>query len=91
MAFSSPLTMPDNQATPSAKMIAVPMEPCCLDPANWTGVIQMELGGLLYEANFANDDPAEFDENIEKLYQQIRRKCARYVLEATWNVQGVVT
>ena len=65
-----------NRTKTSAKMIAVPMEPCCLDPANWTGVIQMELGGLLYEANFANDDPAEFDENIEKLYQQIRRKCA---------------
>jgi hypothetical protein len=67
-----------NRTKTSAKMIAVPMEPCCLDPKNWTGIIQMELGGLLYEANFAkDDDPAAFNENIEKLYQQIRRKCAQ--------------
>ena len=67
-----------NRTKTSAKMIAVPMEPCCLDPKNWTGIIQMELGGLLYEANFAkDDDPAAFNENIEKLYQQIKRKCAQ--------------
>ena len=59
------------------RMIVVPMEPCCLNPNNWSGPVSMALGGLLYEANFANDDPAAFNENIEKLYQQIRRKCAQ--------------
>ena len=63
-----------NMEKTSAKMIAVPMEPCCLNPKDWKGVIKMELGGQLYECNFANDDDT-FDENIDKLYTQILRKC----------------
>ncbi len=54
-------------------MIAVPMEPCCLNPGDWSGPVSMALGGMLYEANFANDD-GTFDENVKKLYQQILRK-----------------
>ena len=55
-----------------AGLVAVPMETSCLNPASWTGRVNMELGGHLYEAAF--DDDALFEENIEKLYQQIVRK-----------------
>ena len=55
-----------------AGLVAVPMETSCLNPTSWTGRVNMELGGHLYEAAF--DDDAVFDENIEKLYQQIVRK-----------------
>ena len=56
-------------------IIAVPMEYSCLDPNAWTGMVGMNLGGDLYKAQFASDDPVEFEENCQKLFQEIERKC----------------
>ena len=57
------------------QIIAVPMEYSCLDPNAWAGVVGMNLGGDLYKAQFASDDPVEFEENCQKLFQEIERKC----------------
>ena len=55
------------------KMIAVPMEPCCLDTSTWTGKVSLKLGTDLYEANFASDSDDDFVVNVDKLYSQILR------------------
>ena len=52
-------------------MIAVPMEPGCRDPKEWTGPVQMDFGTRLYESHFADD--ASFEEEIEKLATNIKR------------------
>ena len=54
-------------------MIAVPMESCMSNPQDWTGPLQMELGGHLYESNFVKDDTDLFNKNIDNLYKQITR------------------
>ena len=56
-------------------MLAVPMEPRCLNPHSWTGSVGAILGGHLFHANFAFDiekNPARFDEEIRKLAERIR-------------------
>ena len=63
-----------NQTKGSTKMIPVPMEPCMMNPSSWVGAVQMELGGLLYEASFPSDDDVKFEENIDKLFTQICRE-----------------
>ena len=56
------------------KMIPVPMEPCMCNPRAWIGPVQMELGGMLYEASFPTDDAFEFEQNLDKLFEQIVRE-----------------
>ena len=56
------------------KMIPVPMEPCMSNPGAWIGPVQMELGGMLYEASFPTDDDVKFEENIDNLFKQIVRQ-----------------
>ena len=59
----------------AAKMLAVPMEPRCMNPNSWKGQVGAILGGDLYHANFAFDiekDPAKFDAEILKLVQRIK-------------------
>ena len=56
------------------KMIPVPMEPCMCNPGAWIGPVQMELGGMLYEASFPTDDDVKFEENIDNLFKQIVRE-----------------
>ena len=58
----------------ATNMIVVPMEAKVMCPTQWKGRVQMELGGLLYESNFASDDEAAFNANIDCLYHQIVRK-----------------
>ena len=58
----------------ATNMIVVPMEAKVMCPTQWKGRVQMELGGLLYESNFASDDETAFDANIDCLYRQIVRK-----------------
>jgi hypothetical protein len=43
------------------------------NPQDWTGPLQMELGGHLYESNFVKDDTDSFNINIDNLYKQITR------------------
>ena len=59
----------------AARMLAVPMEPSCLNPSAWEGPVGMELGGMLYKANFADDtSDFEFEKNVEILFDEILRK-----------------
>ena len=58
----------------ATNMIVVPMEAKVMCPTQWKGRVQMELGGLLYESNFASDDETAFNANIDCLYRQIVRK-----------------
>ena len=58
----------------ATKMIPIPMEPCMMNPLSWVGVVNMELGGLLYEASFPTDDDVKFEENIDNLFKQIVRE-----------------
>jgi hypothetical protein len=59
----------------AAGMLAVPMEPRCMNPLSWKGQVGAVLGGDLYHANFAFDiskDPARFDAEILKLAERIK-------------------
>jgi hypothetical protein len=70
------------------QMIAVPMEPSCLNPNDWTGRINMALGGLLYKAKFSDDDEISFNENIRVLFNEILRKSGQ---SEYGNIQQVVS
>eukprot|EP00732_Lithocolla_globosa_P001266 Lithocolla_globosa_v1_NODE_601_length_3621_cov_48.971957.p1 type:complete len:487 gc:universal NODE_601_length_3621_cov_48.971957:2038-3498(+) len=61
----------------SCGMIAVPMEPGMLDPNGWDGQLKMCLGSYLYKANFASDNAAQFQKNINALYNEIVRLVTR--------------
>ena len=70
----------------ATNMIVVPMEAKVMCPTQWKGRVQMELGGLLYESNFASDDETAFNANIDCLYRQIVRKAG-----VTVNVPAATT
>jgi hypothetical protein len=70
------------------KMIPVPMEPCMGNPGAWVGPVQMELGGMLYEASFPTDDDVKFEENIDNLFKQIVRETSGVVM--TENARAVL-
>ena len=56
-------------------MLAVPMEPRCMNPLAWDGQVGAILGGDLYHANFAFDiekNPAKFDEMILNIVDRIK-------------------
>ena len=64
----------------ASKMIAVPMEPRCKGPADWSGPVGMILGGELYVSDFAyNIDacPELYEDNIRKLAERITTLCNR--------------
>ena len=56
-------------------MLAVPMEPSCMNASAWKGSVGATLGTELYHANFAFDvdrDPAKFQENVQTLAERIK-------------------
>jgi hypothetical protein len=64
------------------RMVAVPLEEGCLDPASWPDVVRMEVGDALYPAEFSarvvgqarvlQGGPA-FEEQVDRLAARIRR------------------
>ena len=65
----------------SAKlMLAIPMEPRCMDASSWKGAVGATLGSELYHANFAFDideEPAKFRDNVKILAERIKTLTAR--------------
>lgn len=62
------------------QLIAVPMEPRCLNISLWdrtgSGGLGAQLGANLYVANFASNDAEAFEKNLDLLYDEICRVCA---------------
>jgi hypothetical protein len=62
----------------ASRMVAVPMEPRCLDPGKWDGPVGAVLGPRLYPANFAFKLPDEgkLATNVAALADAILKLCA---------------
>ena len=63
------------------RMVAVPLEAGCLDPASWPDVVRMEVGDALYPAEFTPRVVGEagtpqvgpgFEEQVDLLAARIR-------------------
>ena len=62
----------------ASKMVPVPMEPACLNPSQWSGPVNMELGGKLYKAQFSGDVYDDsFKAQASNLYDEIVRVAGR--------------
>ena len=51
-------------------MVPIVMEPRCLNPQSWRGVVGGKLGSKLY-VNMVNDDDAAFAECVERIVKEI--------------------
>ena len=51
-------------------MVPIVMEPRCLNPQSWKGVVGGKLGSKLY-INMASDEDAAFAECVERIVKEI--------------------